>query len=383
MYPAAVDGTFARRLRRRLSHGPWTRPTSTQIGLVVKSAVAAGVAWAVAGLVTGVGSPVLASLSAIVVVQVSVRSSVRTALERSLAVVLGVLAALAISRTLDLTAVTVTLLVAASLGVAELVLRLPRSAARQVPVSILVVLAAADSDNGQAWHRVIDTIIGAAIGVVVSLAFPASRLVDARQTIDRLAESLANALDTMGTGLQQSWSTEQTESWRHQAHMSRGPLVEQAVEAVGNGRESARWNVRDRRHIAELTTLEELMPRLERTAIGVSVIARGLDDYARVTGTVHKPMKGMGELLIALAAAVRAVVADVLDPSQKSDIDPVLEELNARRDVCRKAASRRARLAIDVDDESDPTVVEGEWLNYAAVLVQVDRIVADLGPPPL
>jgi hypothetical protein len=325
----------------------------------------------------------LASLSAIVVVQVSVRSSVRTALERSLAVVLGVLAALAISRTLDLTAVTVTLLVAASLGVAELVLRLPRSAARQVPVSILVVLAAADSDNGQAWHRVIDTIIGAAIGVVVSLAFPASRLVDARQTIDRLAESLANALDTMGTGLQQSWSTEQTESWRHQAHMSRGPLVEQAVEAVGNGRESARWNVRDRRHIAELTTLEELMPRLERTAIGVSVIARGLDDYARITGTVHKPMKGMGELLIALAAAVRAVVADVLDPSQKSDIDPVLEELNARRDVCRKAASRRARLAIDVDDESDPTVVEGEWLNYAAVLVQVDRIVADLGPPPL
>jgi uncharacterized membrane protein YgaE (UPF0421/DUF939 family) len=383
MYPAAVDGTFARRLRRRLSHGPWTRPTSTQIGLVVKSAVAAGVAWAVAGLVTGVGSPVLASLSAIVVVQVSVRSSVRTALERSLAVVLGVLAALAISRTLDLTAVTVTLLVAASLGVAELVLRLPRSAARQVPVSILVVLAAADSDNGQAWHRVIDTIIGAAIGVVVSLAFPASRLVDARQTIDRLAESLANALDTMGTGLQQSWSTEQTESWRHQAHMSRGPLVEQAVEAVGNGRESARWNVRDRRHIAELTTLEELMPRLERTAIGVSVIARGLDDYARITGTVHKPMKGMGELLIALAAAVRAVVADVLDPSQKSDIDPVLEELNARRDVCRKAASRRARLAIDVDDESDPTVVEGEWLNYAAVLVQVDRIVTDLGPPPL
>ena len=383
MYPAAVDGTFARRLRRRLSHGPWTRPTSTQIGLVVKSAVAEGVAWAVAGLVTGVGSPVLASLSAIVVVQVSVRSSVRTALERSLAVVLGVLAALAISRTLDLTAVTVTLLVAASLGVAELVLRLPRSAARQVPVSILVVLAAADSDNGQAWHRVIDTIIGAAIGVVVSLAFPASRLVDARQTIDRLAESLANALDTMGTGLQQSWSTEQTESWRHQAHMSRGPLVEQAVEAVGNGRESARWNVRDRRHIAELTTLEELMPRLERTAIGVSVIARGLDDYARITGTVHKPMKGMGELLIALAAAVRAVVADVLDPSQKSDIDPVLEELNARRDVCRKAASRRARLAIDVDDESDPTVVEGEWLNYAAVLVQVDRIVADLGPPPL
>ena len=89
MYPAAVDGTFARRLRRRLSHGPWTRPTSTQIGLVVKSAVAAGVAWAVAGLVTGVGSPVLASLSAIVVVQVSVRYLMKLAAGLDCKLVLG------------------------------------------------------------------------------------------------------------------------------------------------------------------------------------------------------------------------------------------------------------------------------------------------------
>src|SRR6476660_5109115 len=226
MYPAAVDDTFVTRVRRRLSQGPWTRPTSTQIGLVVKSAVAAGAAWAVAGQVTGIGSPVLASLSAIVVVQVSVRASVRSALQRSVAVVLGVVAALAISRALELTTVTVTLLVAATLGIAELVLRLPRAAARQVPVSMLAVLAAADSNSGEAWHRVVDTIIGAAIGVVVSLLFPASRLVDARQTVGRLGESLADSLDTMGTGLQQPWSTEQTRSRRHQARLSRGPLVD-------------------------------------------------------------------------------------------------------------------------------------------------------------
>ena len=123
------------------------------------------------------------------------------------------------------------------------------------------------------------------------------------------------------------------------------------------------------------------MPRLERTSIGVSVIARGLDDYARITGATHDPMKGMGELLVALATAVRAVVAEVLDPSTASAIDATLEDVSERRDVCRKAAARRARLAIDVDDASDPTLVEGEWLNYAAVLVQVDRIVTDLTPP--
>jgi len=381
MYPAAVDGTFVTRVRRRLSRGPWTRPTSTQIGLVVKSAVAAGAAWAVAGQVTGIGSPVLASLSAIVVVQVSVRASVRSALQRSVAVVLGVVAALAISRALELTTVTVTLLVAATLGIAELVLRLPRAAARQVPVSMLAVLAAADSNSGEAWHRVVDTIIGAAIGVVVSLLFPASRLVDARQTVGRLGESLADSLDTMGTGLQQPWSTEQTKSWRHQARLSRGPLVDQAIEAVGNGREVARWNVMDRRHIAELKKFEQVLPRLERTSIGVAVIARGLDDYARITDTSRKPMMGMGELLVAVGAAVRAVVDAVLDPSLKSGTDATFEEVSARREVCRKAASRRARLAIDVDDQAEVYPIDDDWLNYAAVLVQVDRIVADLSTP--
>ena len=84
----------------------------------------------------------LASLTAVVVVQVSVRESMRTALERSAAVVLGVLVALAIGDALELNAAIVAVLVASSLAVAELLLRLPRAAARQVPISVLVVLSA-------------------------------------------------------------------------------------------------------------------------------------------------------------------------------------------------------------------------------------------------
>ena len=41
------------------------------------------------------------------------------------------------------------------------------------------------------------------------------------------------------------------------------------------------------------------------------------------------------------------------------------------------AAVRRARLAIEHGDEVGDDLAEGEWLNYAALLVQVDRIVAD------
>jgi hypothetical protein len=123
------------------------------------------------------------------------------------------------------------------------------------------------------------------------------------------------------------------------------------------------------------------MPRLERTAIGVSVISRGLDDHARLVGTSHPPMPAMGALLIALAGAVRAAAQDVLGQTEGTSLAESLVEVRQRRARCIQGASRRARLAIEHADEPDHDQVEGEWLGYASLLVQVDRIAADLSAP--
>ena len=123
------------------------------------------------------------------------------------------------------------------------------------------------------------------------------------------------------------------------------------------------------------------MLRLERTAIGVSVISRGLDDHARLTGTTHRAMPAMGALLIALAGAVRALVQDVLGESEDADVARSLAEVRTRRERCVQGASRRARLALEHDERPDGVHLEGEWLGYAALLVQVDRIVGDLNAP--
>ncbi len=379
---AQTSGSRARQLwQRGVEAVSWTRPTSTEIGVVVKSGLAAGLAWWFAGLVTGVPDPVLAPLTALVVVQVSVRSSVRAAIQRSVAVVLGVLLALAIGDALAWNAVTVAILVIVSLGVAELVLRLPASAARQVPISGLVVLTTASlSPESSAWRRAIDTVIGAGVGIVVSLILPASRLVDARQTVERLAANLGDVLETMGSGLQQPWSTDQTAEWRRTARTVRERLVRQAVEAVGSSRETAQWNVRDRRHVDVLGRYEAIMPRLERTAIGVSVISRGLDDHAHLAAVEHPAMPAMGALFVALANAVRASVRNLLGEADDDSVARSLDEVKTRRTACLRGAFRRARLALDHGESGDPQV-EGEWLGYAALLVQVDRIIGDLSAP--
>jgi hypothetical protein len=48
--------------------------------------------------------------------------------------------------------------------------------------------------------------------------------------------------------------------------------------------------------------------------------------------------------------------------------------------VCAAAAARRARAALATDDPPAGEVVV-DWLVYAALLVQVDRIVDDLAAP--
>jgi len=376
-------GDRARQLWQRCAGAiTWTRPTSTEIGTVAKSGLAAGVAWTIAALTTSTVSPVLAPLTAIVVVQVSVRASLSSAFERSATVVLGVLLALVVGNALHLNGITVAVVVALSLGVAQLVLRLPSSAARQVPVTALVVLSAATSNqHDAAWERVLDTVIGALVGVAVSVALPASRLVDARQTLGLLADGLRGVLEAMGTGLQQPWSTDQTADWRRTARGVRDHTVAQAVEAVGNGRDAARWNVRDRRHIDVLGRYEDIVPRLERAAMGVSAISRGLDDHARLSGSTHPPMQSMGALLLSLGGAVRAFVTAVVDGSDDAGLVAAMSELRVRREECVHGASRRARSALQHAHEADDEELEGEWLNYAALLVQVDRIVADISAP--
>ena len=357
----------------------WTPPTSTELGTVAKAGVAAGVAWGLAVRFADVSAAVLAALTAVVVVQVNVRASVRTALQRSAAVVVGVLTALAIGDALSLNAVTVGLLVLVALALAQLVFRLPPAAARQVPISVLVVLTTvAASPNQSGWQRAGETLIGAAVGVVMSLALPASRLVDGRQTVQRLGDGVCDVLQSMADALQEPWSTDQTRDWRRVSHTVRDRLVGQAWEAVGDGRNAARWNIRDRRHLAELGRYEDAMPCLERTAIGVWAIARGLDDHARLRDEPHRAMPAMGALFASLSAAIVEHVRNVLGASQDAAVVASLDELQTRRERCMQGASRRARLALEADGGEDRLEIEGEWIGYVSLVVQTDRIAADI-----
>ena len=57
---ASADGRLRRSWDRFTQATSWTRPTSTEVGVVLKAGLAAGLAWALADLVTDIANPVLA-----------------------------------------------------------------------------------------------------------------------------------------------------------------------------------------------------------------------------------------------------------------------------------------------------------------------------------
>jgi uncharacterized membrane protein YgaE (UPF0421/DUF939 family) len=373
--------TFFQRAADRFN---WTAPTSTEILLVAKAGLAAGIAWGIARAVVGIDVPILAPVTAVLVVQITVRQSVFRAVQRTAGVVIGVTLAVIIGDLLPLNGLTVGLLMAAAMAVAQLVFRLPQAASNQVPISFILVITATSTGEDRPYGRILDTAVGAVVGVVVSaLVFPPSRVVDARQTLGRLGTAVAEVLEAMAAGLVQPWSNPQTHEWRRRARVARTRLTDAAIEAVGTGREAAQWNIRDRRNAAVLARYEVVAARLERAALGVSAISRGLDDAAFGWDGDHPAMPGMAALLHALGGAIRALTLSVEGADEQGVADAISRVNECRRAVAR-AATRRAREAAPSDGslaEALPPVAGGEWLSYAALLVQVDRIVEDLTAP--
>ena len=289
---------------------------------------------------TDVTAAVLAALTAVVIVQVNVRASVRTALQRSAAVVVGVLMALAIGDALTLNAFTVALLVGVSLALAQLVLRLPAAAARQVPISVLVVLTTvAANPNQQGWQRAGETLIGATVGVVMSLALPASRLVDGRQTVQRLGDGVCEVLRSMALGLQEPWSTDQTRAWRRVSHTAR------TGSSIRPGKRSATVATpRSGTSATDATSRSSVATRTPCPASSGPPSVCGPSPAASTTTPgshePHRAMPAMGALFDSLAAAIVEHVRNVLGATHDAAVVAALDEVHARRE--RLHAGRRS-----------------------------------------
>jgi len=166
-------------MSRWLPSTAWLRPgivrpglvTRDQVLLAAKAAIAAGLAWVAALAADPHSRPYFAPLAVLLVVQPTVYDSLSRAFQRVAGVVVGVAAALAVSRVLAPSAWSIGVIIFIGLIVGWTA-RLGLQGVVQIPVSALLVFLVGRTTPGYAGERIVDTLIGAGVAVIAVLLTP-------------------------------------------------------------------------------------------------------------------------------------------------------------------------------------------------------------------
>jgi Aromatic acid exporter family member 1 len=365
-----------RRLGRRVDLGRLVRwrDEGAPLGLrTAKTTLAAVLSWELALRLPGPAPPVLAPLTALLVTQITLVKTITGSLQRVASVIAGVLLALVVADLLGLHWWSVGLVIFASLAVGQ-VLRLG-SHRIEVPISALLVLTLGGT-LGVARTRLLETLIGAGVGVLVNLVLvPPVYVRPAGEAIYELAEDMAGVLDGAAADLAEGWSGEDAYE-RLQEARELDQQAGEVREAVGRAEDSLRLNPRRRLVGDPSEELWERLTALEHSVILVRGLCRSLVDLDTVTGGRGPDpalRAAIGQLLRELAGAVRSfgelVAASV--PGPPANQAPLLRAL-ARARAARAEVARA--MAGGLREEPDA------WQVHGHLLANVDRLLTELDP---
>jgi len=247
---------------------------------VLKTSVAVIAAWVLCSLLFGQAAPIFAAIAALLVVQPSVNQSIAKGLERSVGVILGVVLAYGIGFVFGRSAWVVLAAIVLAL-VFSWALKLGPGSANQIPISAMLVLSLGQLEVTYAVDRILETIIGAAIGLAVNvLIVPPVLLQPAHLGVARLAREVAAAMERLADALSVSTASADLEAMLVKARGLRATR-DSATDAVARGAESLTLNPRRSRHRTVLEGDALLLARLTILVTRVLGMTRAVRDNYR------------------------------------------------------------------------------------------------------
>ncbi|PPG34104.1 aromatic acid exporter family protein [Rathayibacter sp. AY2B9] len=255
----------------------FTVPTRPPVLQLVKTAAATVVTWLLAGVVFPGTLPVFGAIAALLVVAPSINQSFSKALERSVGVIIGVIVGSVIGTVLGGESIIVLLAIVAAIAVGWAV-RLTPASAVQIPISAMLVLSVGAVTPNYALDRILETLLGAAVGVVINvLIVPPVVLAPAERAIGDLTAQLAAALDDLGDALQAPVPRRRLDELLINARLLQ-TMQSKAEDAIATGEESLRLNPRRSSHRDRLLALDSVVPRLGRIVTRVRGMTRTVHD---------------------------------------------------------------------------------------------------------
>ncbi|GAA2665102.1 aromatic acid exporter family protein [Streptomyces vastus] len=339
----------------------------------VRSAAAATVAYVVALQFSPEVAPLTAPLTALLVVQVTLYSTLTTGVRRVNSVVAGVVLAIAFSAIVGLTWWSLGLLILASLTVGHLV-RVSEFVP-EVAISAMLVLGVTRVGD-TAWARVLETVIGAVVGLGCNLLFsPPVWVGAAGDSIEDLARRMRQLMLLVGEEAGGRTPVAYAAERLYEARRLDHDIVE-VDAALKQAEDSLKLNPRVREGLLHRVVLRTGLDTLEICTVVLRVLARSLTDLARLrepeplfereTGaTVEQLLAEVGDAVVSFAVLVTTDVSRSAE-SAEARLATELASATATRD-------KLAQLMLD-EVQRDAR----QWQLHGAVLTEVTRILDEL-----
>ena len=291
---------------------------------VLKSAVATIAAWLVAGWLIPGPLPVFAAIAALLVVQPSVDQSLGKAIERSVGVIAGVVIASALGLVFGQNSWVILLAIVVAI-LAAWAARMTTPTSNQVAISAMLVLALGGTSPEYAFDRILETLIGAAIGIVVNvLIVPPVLVGPARGKLATLGGELAASVDRLAAALESPQQRAGLDALMIEARLLR-PMRDATDGAIADAEESLTLNPRRSAHRGDLVEQRKLLERLGPIVTQVIGMTRAVVDHYDDDLAGEPTVRAIAEQLRRVAHDIRLAVhlADV-DPEPLTSAIPAL-----------------------------------------------------------
>ncbi|MGR6968564.1 FUSC family protein [Streptomyces cynarae] len=339
----------------------------------VRSTAAATVAYVVALRLSPEPAPLTAPLTALLVVQVTLYATLTTGVRRVNSVVAGVVIAIAFSILVGLTWWSLALIILASLAVGHLVR--VREFVQEVAISGMLVLGVTQVGS-TAWARVVETLIGAVVGLATNLFIaPPVWLGAAEESIEGLARRIRQLMLRVGEEAAGHTPAAQAAARLHEARRLDHDIV-LVDAALRQAEDSLKLNPRVREGLLHRIVLRTGLDTLEIVTVVLRVISRTLADLAKerepeplfeseIGATLDRLLSEIGDAVVSFAVLVTTDVSRSAE-SAEARLAEELVTAGATRD-------KLAQLLLE-EVQRDSR----QWQFHGAVLTEVNRILDEL-----
>jgi hypothetical protein len=344
------------------------------VAQTLRATAAATLAYVLALHASREPAPLTAPLTALLVVQVTLYSTVTTGVRRVNAVVVGVLIAIGFSAVMGLSWWSLGLIILFALAVGQLV-RVGEFV-NEVAISAMLVLGVTQLAS-QAWDRVVETLVGAAVGLAFNLVFVPPVWVDpAAESIEDLARRMNVLLRAMGRELDAPPVVERIEARLYQAR-ELDQYVAEVDDALRRAEDSLRFNPRVSEGLLSRLMLRTGLDTLEICVVVVRVLTRSLTDLAKrrqgkeplfATDVAHgleQVFRHLGEALVNFAELVTAQVSANAQHAEEELAEQLAAAWTSRDETAQLLLAR-----VQLHPHA--------WQLHGAILAEVDRILNEL-----